>query len=97
MPIYEYACDSCGHKFERRQRFSDEPIAECPTCGAHVHRVLYPAGIIFKGSGWYINDSRKSNDSNGASSTSTTSTSSASDSASKADTKKETSSAATES
>lgn len=61
MPIYTYACDSCGHKFDLRQSFSDEPISECPVCGAAVHRVVYPAGIIFKGSGWYITDSRKSN------------------------------------
>lgn len=61
MPIYTYACDSCGHKFDLRQSFSDEPISECPACGAPVHRVVYPAGIIFKGSGWYITDSRKSN------------------------------------
>lgn len=60
MPIYEYACGTCGHTFERKQRFSDEPVSECPECGAQVRRVLHPAGIIFKGSGWYITDSRKS-------------------------------------
>ena len=60
MPIYEYACGSCGHRFERKQRFSDEPIAVCPECGSSVRRVLHPAGVIFKGSGWYVTDSRKS-------------------------------------
>ncbi|HLI51406.1 MAG TPA: FmdB family zinc ribbon protein [Thermomicrobiaceae bacterium] len=60
MPLYEYACESCGHRFEIRQHFSDEPVTICPECGATVHRVLHPAGIIFKGSGWYITDSRKS-------------------------------------
>lgn len=60
MPLYEYACESCGHRFEIRQHFSDEPVTTCPECGATVHRVLHPAGIIFKGSGWYITDSRKS-------------------------------------
>lgn len=60
MPIYEYACSACGQHFERKQRFSDEPVAECPECGASVRRVLHAAGIIFKGSGWYINDSKKS-------------------------------------
>ncbi|HET9017350.1 MAG TPA: FmdB family zinc ribbon protein [Thermomicrobiaceae bacterium] len=59
MPIYEYACETCGHRFERRQRFSDEPVAECPECGSSVRRVLHPAGVIFKGSGWYVTDSRK--------------------------------------
>lgn len=61
MPIYEYACSACGHRFDIKQRFSDEPVAECSKCGSQVRRVLHPAGIIFKGSGWYITDSRKSN------------------------------------
>ncbi len=59
MPTYEYACDSCGHRFDVRQSFSDEPIRDCPVCGESVRRVVYPSGVIFKGSGWYINDSRK--------------------------------------
>ncbi len=65
MPIYEYACDACGHGFEVKQRFSDDPISECPKCGSKVRRVLHPAGIVFKGSGFYITDSRKSNGSSG--------------------------------
>lgn len=60
MPTYEYACDSCGHRFDVRQSFSDEPIRDCPACGASVRRVVYASGVIFKGSGWYVNDSRKS-------------------------------------
>jgi putative FmdB family regulatory protein len=67
MPIYEYACGSCGHHFEAKQRFDDDPIAECPECGQTVRRVLHPAGIIFKGSGFYINDSRNGNASSGSS------------------------------
>lgn len=59
MPTYDYACNSCGHRFDVRQSFHDEPIATCPECGASVRRVLYPAGVIFKGSGWYKTDSRK--------------------------------------
>ncbi|HVX29888.1 MAG TPA: FmdB family zinc ribbon protein [Nitrolancea sp.] len=59
MPIYEYACESCGHHFDVKQRFSDDPITICPECGEAVRRVLHPAGIIFKGSGFYINDSKK--------------------------------------
>ena len=60
MPIYEYACASCGEHFERRQSFSDEPIRACPDCGGPTKKVLQPVGIVFKGSGWYITDSRKS-------------------------------------
>ena len=59
MPIYEYACTECGHRFELRQSFSDEPVTDCTKCGARVRRVLHPAGVIFKGSGWYVTDSRK--------------------------------------
>lgn len=59
MPVYEYACQSCGHQFERRQSFSDAPVRECPECGQAVRKLLSPAGIVFKGSGWYITDSRK--------------------------------------
>ena len=59
MPTYEYECNACGHRFERRQRIDDQPIRTCPTCNGPTRRVLYPAGIIFKGSGWYVTDSRK--------------------------------------
>ena len=65
MPIYEYACDQCGHRFDTRQSWSDDPLTVCPECTGHIRRVLHPAGVIFKGSGWYITDSRKA--SNGAS------------------------------
>ncbi len=61
MPIYEYMCTSCNHSFEVRQRFSDDPVTTCPRCGGTVRRLLFPAGIIFKGSGFYITDNRKSN------------------------------------
>lgn len=61
MPIYEYACDTCQARFERKQKFSDDPVRECPECGNEVRRVLYPAGIIFKGSGFYVTDNRGSN------------------------------------
>jgi putative FmdB family regulatory protein len=53
MPTYEYACRQCGHRFEAWQRMSDEPLKVCPKCGAEIHRVLFPAGIVFKGSGFY--------------------------------------------
>ena len=58
MPTYEYSCDGCGAKLERWQRFSDNPLTECPTCGGRLQRVFSSVGIIFKGSGWYSTDSR---------------------------------------
>ena len=60
MPTYEYQCKTCGHQFEQMQRFSDPPLTECPKCSGQIRRVIFPAGVIFKGSGWYITDSRKS-------------------------------------
>lgn len=65
MPTYAYRGDQCGHEFEVRQSFSDDPVAACLTCGQPVHRVIHPAGIVFKGSGWYITDSRPTKDTNG--------------------------------
>lgn len=58
MPTYEYQCKTCGHHFEQFQRFSDDSLKECPKCGNEIRRVIYPTGVIFKGSGWYITDSR---------------------------------------
>ena len=58
MPIYEYQCDTCGLRFERYQHMSDKPLKDCPECDGHVHRVIQPVGVIFKGSGFYITDSR---------------------------------------
>lgn len=58
MPTYTYRCDTCGHQFETVQRFSDDPLTACPTCGASIRRVIQPVGVVFKGSGWYITDSR---------------------------------------
>src|SRR3982750_1590516 len=60
MPTYVYACDSCGAQFEQFQSFKDEPLRTCPSCAGALRRVFQPVGIVFKGSGWYITDSRKS-------------------------------------
>ena len=60
MPTYVYACDTCGAQFEQFQSFKDEPLRTCPSCSGAVRRVFQPVGIVFKGSGWYITDSRKS-------------------------------------
>lgn len=61
MPTYVYRCDACGHQFELFQRMSDDPVDTCPECQSAVRRVIHPVGVVFKGSGWYINDSRSKN------------------------------------
>jgi len=61
MPTYVYACDNCGTQFEQFQSFKDEPLRTCRSCAGTVRRVFQPVGIVFKGSGWYVTDSRKSN------------------------------------
>jgi putative FmdB family regulatory protein len=61
MPLYSYECDNCGVQFDKLQKFSDKPIRRCPECSKNTaKRVIQPAGIIFKGSGWYKTDSRSS-------------------------------------
>ena len=59
MPTYQYACTECGHGFEQFQSFSDEALTECPTCGGRLRKVFNSVGIVFKGSGFYRNDSRE--------------------------------------
>jgi putative FmdB family regulatory protein len=62
MPLYEYLCDACGHRFEKIQKFSDPLIEECPNCGAQqVHKLVSSPAIQFKGTGWYITDYAKKN------------------------------------
>jgi putative FmdB family regulatory protein len=56
MPLYEYQCDACGHRFELIQKFSDPPVEVCPVCGRPVRKLLSSPAIQFKGSGWYITD-----------------------------------------
>lgn len=57
MPTYEYECKSCGHSFEAFQSMKDAPLKECPECGKEVRRLINGGtGIIFKGSGFYVND-----------------------------------------
>ncbi len=63
MPIYEYECIHCGHHFELKQSFQDKPEAKCPQCKKKAKRVFHPSPIIFKGSGFYVTDHRKSADS----------------------------------
>ena len=58
MPIYDYLCDHCGHAFSRVQSYKDESVQKCPKCGKKPRRLIVPAAIVFKGSGWYKTDSR---------------------------------------
>lgn len=58
MPVYVYQCETCGVTFERRQSMREEPLTDCPECNGHVHRVIQPVGIVFKGSGFYVTDNR---------------------------------------
>ena len=60
VPTYEYECTECSHGFEVMQRFSDEPLTQCPECRGRVRKVFHAAGIIFRGEGWYATDSRSS-------------------------------------
>ena len=71
MPLYEYECEACAHRFERIQKFSDPPADTCPTCGkGPVRKLLSSPAIQFKGSGWYITDyAKKSADGAGKEST----------------------------
>ncbi|MCL4875162.1 MAG: hypothetical protein KJ064_00815 [Anaerolineae bacterium] len=66
MPLYAYQCRECGHNLEARQSFADAPLRECPHCGdvEGLFRVVQPAGIVFKGSGFYVTDSGKRNSAN---------------------------------
>jgi putative FmdB family regulatory protein len=60
MPLYEYLCKKCGHRFEKIQKFSDKPIKKCPECGGSVEQVINAPAVQFKGSGWYVTDYAKS-------------------------------------
>ena len=61
MPIYTYRCTNCGVQFEQQQKFDEQPLTRCPERSKKTLRKVYqPVGIVFKGSGWYITDSKKS-------------------------------------
>ena len=59
MPLYEYQCDACAHRFEKIQKFSDPVVDTCPVCGGPVHKLMSSPAIQFKGSGFYITDYAK--------------------------------------
>ena len=56
MPRYDYECKTCGHHFELRQSFASEPVANCPVCNNGSRRLIHSVPIVFKGSGFYVND-----------------------------------------
>jgi len=66
MPLYEYQCERCGIRFERFQSFSALPARICPECNGPLRRIIFPAGIIFKGPGFYVTDNRKAQGSEAA-------------------------------
>ena len=56
MPLYEYECEKCGHRFEKIQKFSDKMVKKCPECGGLVDQMISAPAVQFKGSGWYVTD-----------------------------------------
>jgi putative FmdB family regulatory protein len=59
MPLYEYECKKCHHRFERIVKFSDPPMKKCPDCGGQVEQMISAPAVQFKGSGWYVTDYAK--------------------------------------
>lgn len=80
MPIYTYECQSCSSSLERRQSFNDEPLKTHDECGGNLRRVIYPAGIVFKGSGFYNTDYKNGTSAKAAESTDSKTDSTKSDS-----------------
>jgi putative FmdB family regulatory protein len=68
MPLYEYECKKCGHRFERIQRFSDPMVKKCPECGGKVEQMISAPAVQFKGTGWYVTDYAKKSSGSGSSS-----------------------------
>jgi putative FmdB family regulatory protein len=59
MPLYEYQCEACGHRFEQIRKFSDPPLEVCPVCGGKVNKQISSPAFAFKGTGWYVTDYAK--------------------------------------
>ncbi len=95
MPLYEYQCDACGHRFERIQKFSDPPPATCPSCGGSVRKLFSSPAIQFKGSGFYITDYAKAKSGDGTGKTETGKESAAQDKSDKSDKKTDSAAPAT--
>src|SRR5690349_23362747 len=75
VPTYTYTCTACNDLIEKRQSFSDPPLTTCEQCGGALRKVIHPVGIVFKGSGWYITDSRSASSASANGSSSSTSSS----------------------
>ena len=67
MPLYEYECKKCGHRFEKIQKYSDKMVKKCPECGGQVEQMISAPAVQFKGSGWYVTDYAKKGSSQGSS------------------------------
>jgi putative FmdB family regulatory protein len=65
MPLYTYRCNDCDHSFEARQRMSEDPLTDCPVCPGEVRRVINSVGVVFKGNGFYVTDTRNGRSANG--------------------------------
>jgi putative FmdB family regulatory protein len=68
MPLYEYQCKKCHHRFEKIQKFSDPHVKKCPECGGPVEQVISAPAVQFKGSWWYVTDYAKKSSTSGSSS-----------------------------
>jgi putative FmdB family regulatory protein len=66
LPTYEYVCTACGHRLDAVQKFTDDPLTECPECGGALRKVFGAVGIVLKGSGFYKTDTRAQAGSNGS-------------------------------
>lgn len=92
MPTYQYQCTECGEGLEAVQKFTDDALTECPNCNGRLKKVFSAVGIVFKGSGFYRNDSRGSTSSSSpATKSSSSSTSGSSAGSSSSDSKSSTS------
>ncbi len=80
MPTYQYSCTECGHAFEQFQSFSDDTLTECPQCAGRLRKLFNAVGVVFKGSGFYRNDSRSATVSADAPATADSSTKKSADS-----------------
>ncbi|MEU2072336.1 FmdB family zinc ribbon protein [Streptomyces anulatus] len=87
MPTYQYQCTECGEGLEAVQKFTDDALTVCPSCDGRLKKVFSAVGIVFKGSGFYRNDSRGSSSSSTPATTASKSSDSASSSSSGSDTK----------
>lgn len=91
MPTYQYACTKCGDELEAVQKFTDDPLKECPTCSGDLRKVFSAVGVVFKGSGFYRTDNRTNSSKESSKSTSATETKKSESSAAPAKTESKTS------